>query len=379
MVKKSIVFISTNSIWGGSEVLWTEAAVKMKARGNKVAAVAGYGFDNVQSCIDGQDSFFCLSERYKTLPLSKLALNKAGFGKFKPTDRLQEYLVARSPNLAIISMGNNMEGMDYMQLCVKNNIPFITIVHLVVVSIWPMMSDEKIEQIRLLFDQSRMNCFVSKQTKRMHEMFIGQIGANSKIIYNPFTKKENKAVNYPPLIDGQYKVALLGRIENYHKGYDLLIDVLSQQKWKDRNIVFDIYGDGPHRNLLKRLVSLHGISNLNIKDYVDSIAEVWQTHHILLMPSRLEGQSLTLIEAMNFKRTCVVTQVSGVEELIEDGKSGFIAAYPSSAAIDQALERAWEKRDNWEQMGIAAHCSIKSNHPADATTYFLEQIVPLIK
>ncbi len=97
------------------------------------------------------------------------------------------------------------------------------------------------------------------------------------------------------------------------------------------------------------------------------------------MPSRLEGQSLTLIEAMNFKRACIVTQVGGIEELIEDGKSGFIAAYPCSAAIEHALERAWEKRDDWEQMGIEAYNSIKSNHPADATTYFLEQIVPFLK
>ncbi|MEO6230487.1 MAG: glycosyltransferase family 4 protein [Ferruginibacter sp.] len=379
MVKKRIIFFSTNSIWGGSEVLWTEAAVKMKDLGYNISAVAGYGFQNVQPFIDRQESFFCVADRFEPLPVLKLAINKTGIGKFEPTDCLHEFLLDKSPCLAIISMGNNAEGMDYMQLCVKNKIPFITIVHLVVVSKWPMMNDERIDQARLLFDQSLMNCFVSKQIKSMHEQFLGYSGTNSKIVYNPFIKKGNQSVNYPPLIEGQYKVALLGRIENYHKGYDLLIDVLAQKKWKDRNIVFDIYGDGPHQNILKRLIALHGINNLNVKDYVESVAEVWQTHHMLLMPSRLEGQSLTLIEAMNFKRTCVVTNVGGVEELIEEGKSGFIAAYPASASIDNALERAWEKRDDWEQMGIDAYCSIKSNHPADATGYFLEQIIPLIK
>lgn len=379
MSNKSLIFFSTNSVWGGSEVLWTQTAGRLREQDYLVKAVADYDFINIEPFIKKKELFFKLSNRFKQPSLIRRAANKFGLGVYKPVDRLQKYIAADPPALAIISQGNSIEGVDFMELCVGQNIPFVTITHLVVESKWPMMSDEKINNLRRLFDQSLQNFFVSKFTRCMHEKFIGQAATNSSIIYNPFIKIIPGDLKYPPIINGQYKVALVGRIETYHKGYDLLIEVLSQDKWRRRNICFDIYGSGPHCDLLKRLIKMAAINNLQLNNHLENIEEIWRTHHLLLMPSRLEGQSLTLIEAMNFKRACVVTRVGGMDELIEDGKSGFIAEHPSAQAIDKALENAWEKRENWEQMGKEAYNSIRRNHPENAVDYFIQQLMPYLE
>ena len=208
--------------------------------------------------------------------------------------------------------------------------------------------------------------------------YSGKKFSNNRIIYNPFTKASNDLVPFPRST-GFYKVALIGRIENFHKGYDLLIDVVKEKKWQERNIRFSIFGKGPHLGLLNRLIAINKIKNISIHKHVDDISEIWKEHHILMMPSRMEGQSLSLIEAMRFKRAAIVTNVGGVEELIEDNVSGFIAAFPTAMHIDEALERAWDKRDRWEEMGIKACDKIITSHPANAILYFNKQIEQLLE
>ncbi len=378
MNKKRIVFFTTNSIWGGSEILWTQAAAKLKQLNFHVSAVANYDFQQVRKFLIDEIFFFDLSNRFKNLPLWKSAFNKIGLSHFKPIDLLEKFLSDTKPDLAIISQGNNMEGAPFMEICNKKKIPFVTITHLVVEGNWPGMNDESICSLQSLFDRSLINFFVSKFVLQMHEKFIGYKAQNSRVIYNPFIKNTVANINYPPVENGQYKVALLGRLEVFHKGYDLLIEVVRQEKWQSRNIQFTIFGNGPHLKLIRRLVEINRIKNIEIKSHSENISDVWSENHLLIMPSRLEGQSLTLIEAMNFKRVVVATRVGGVEELLEDEISGFIAEFPAVSAIDDALERAWNRRTEWEQLGINAYNSIKAKHPADAVGYFINELKPYL-
>ena len=71
------------------------------------------------------------------------------------------------------------------------------------------------------------------------------------------------------------------------------------------------FGKGPHLELIKRLMEQAGIENMSLHDHVDSVEEIWRHHHILLMPLRMEWQSLSLIEAMRFNRAAIVTDVGG--------------------------------------------------------------------
>jgi len=166
----------------------------------------------------------------------------------------------------------------------------------------------------------------------------------------------------------------VGRLESFHKGYDLLFDVIKQDKWRKRNLSFSIFGKGPHLRLLRRLTERQNLSKVTIYEHQEKIEAVWKTHHLLLMPSRMEGQSLSLIEAMRFKRAVVATRVGGVDELVEDNTSGFIAEYATTEHLDEALERAWAARENWKQMGETAFEHITRKHPQDAVGYFNDEI-----
>jgi len=108
--------------------------------------------------------------------------------------------------------------------------------------------------------------------------------------------------------------------------------------------------------------------------HTHDLAAVWRTHHGLVLPSRLEGTPLALYEAMLCHRLAIVTDVGGNAELIEDNVSGFVAATPSVAALDEALERAWARRAEWRELGLAAGRRVRAVAPANPSATFAERL-----
>jgi glycosyltransferase involved in cell wall biosynthesis len=205
-------------------------------------------------------------------------------------------------------------------------------------------------------------------------MMGGDEHPNAKVVLNPFTVPGDMPAKYPSVIDGRYNIAMIGRLETFHKGHDLLLQVLRQPKWKNRPVTFNVYGTGPHYKLLERLIAKFDITNVILKGHMQNVSDIWKTNHLLVMPSRMEGQALVLIEAMWCHRTVVLTDVGGARELITNGETGFIADHPSVTSIDYALEKAWSLREHWEEMGRAAGRQIREIYQADPVELFTEEI-----
>lgn len=370
---KKLLYISTNQITGGSEILWLNSALALKNQNYQIKIATYYKPEKLSINFSGI-SRINLHKRYSSLSIIERATNKLFKKKHYPKDNLEKLIKDYQPNLVILSQGNNVDGFDFMHLCLKLNVNYVTISQLVTEVLWLSLDDEKIETLKKLYSLSKMNFFVSNQNLHLHEKMIGARFENSKIIFNPFIKSSVIQINYPELQNGYFKIALVGRLETYHKGYDLLIEVISKQKWRDRNVQFTAFGSGPHEKLIKRLINLYHVSNIKLVAHVNNIEEIWKNHHLLIMPSRMEGQSLSLIEAMNYKRAAVVTNVGGIDELIIEGYNGFIAEHPTVECIDLALEKAWKHRLEWKEMGVNAYKNIKKQQPEDAVDHYNEQI-----
>ena len=75
----------------------------------------------------------------------------------------------------------------------------------------------------------------------------------------------------------------------------------------------------------------------------------------MLLPSLNEGTPLALVEAMLCGRPSVVTDVGDNAAWVREGIEGFIAGGANLQAIDDALERAWARQEEWRNIGKAAH------------------------
>jgi glycosyltransferase involved in cell wall biosynthesis len=93
------------------------------------------------------------------------------------------------------------------------------------------------------------------------------------------------------------------------------------------------------------------------------------------MPSLCEGIPLAVVEAMLCGRPVMATDTGGHTEWISDGENGFIAGGANVLSIDRALERAWQARAQWPEMGRLAHDTAMRMHDHDAGGSLLKTIL----
>jgi N-acetyl-alpha-D-glucosaminyl L-malate synthase BshA len=87
-----------------------------------------------------------------------------------------------------------------------------------------------------------------------------------------------------------------------------------------------LIGDGPDRSRAEWLAVQKGIHNdVLFLGKQDQISEKLALADILLMPSELESFGLAALEGMACEVVPIATRVGGVPEVIEHGKSGFLA------------------------------------------------------
>jgi glycosyltransferase involved in cell wall biosynthesis len=159
-----------------------------------------------------------------------------------------------------------------------------------------------------------------------------------------------------------------------------LFQVLASDKWRDRPVTVSLFGKGPMERGLRRLASRLGLEGrVRFGEYASEIEELWANHHALVLPSRYEGLPIALVEAMLCGRPAIVTDVAGNTELLKDGISGFVAAAPAVQHLDDAMERAWEQRARWQEMGLAGRAFAQANIPQDPAAVFAQSLVELAR
>jgi glycosyltransferase involved in cell wall biosynthesis len=74
-------------------------------------------------------------------------------------------------------------------------------------------------------------------------------------------------------------------------------------------------------------------------------------------------------------RPVVVTNVADTTTLIEDNRTGFIAAGATVDALDEAVSRAWTKRKDWPIIGHRASERITQMYTTDGVENLTEYIM----
>lgn len=160
----------------------------------------------------------------------------------------------------------------------------------------------------------------------------------------------------PVQVKGPVRLLCLARFDPAFKGQDLLLEALAAPEWRDRDWVLTLQGGGSHERLLRRLVEQHrfGASKVQLRPHAADVSAVFAAHDLLVFPSRSEGSPFALAEGMAHGRPGVVTPVGGNDELVVEGRTGWVAATVTPEALRNALSRAWVARAAWPAAGHAA-------------------------
>jgi glycosyltransferase involved in cell wall biosynthesis len=106
-------------------------------------------------------------------------------------------------------------------------------------------------------------------------------------------------------------------------------------------IGLDIIGDGPDRIKLQTLAETLGadIRWLGLLPN-DDLPNVLASYRYFLMPSIWEGMPKALLEAMAAGMICIGNNALGINEVIEDGVTGYLSSGPEVGQLAEAIQRA---------------------------------------
>lgn len=375
-----VVFVSIMAgvAWGGSEELWSRTALRLRDRGHEVGASVFEWASRpapVTGLIDaGVDVVF--RSRRKSLPgrLLEKWVQRLAPG---PIDhQSMAWLKKESPDLVVISQGGPWEGVAWMNACKELGLRYCAIVQAHSEIWWPM--DDCLEEIRNGYFSAERVFFVSQSNFELMERQCGKPMPHGEAISNPWNVNVSVEVPWPE-DDGVTRIACVGRLDPQAKGQDVLFQVLAMPKWRERRIEVNLYGSGPCRESLEALAKMLDLQGVRLVGQVSSIEEIWAKNHALILPSRFEGLPLVIVEAMLCGRMVITSNVAGNAQYLREGVTGFIAEAPTPALLDDALERAWGKRGDWEAMGKTARRDALDVLPSDPIESFTDKLTSLVR
>jgi colanic acid/amylovoran biosynthesis glycosyltransferase len=138
------------------------------------------------------------------------------------------------------------------------------------------------------------------------------------------------------------------------KGTPVLVDAC--RLLAERGVAFRcvIIGDGPQRALVETLVERHALQEVvELKRAMpqEQVREYLKRTDIFVLPcitasdGDMDGIPVSLMEAMAMEIPTVSTFVSGIPELIENGKSGLLVKERDPVALADALQRLIEEKE----------------------------------
>lgn len=181
---------------------------------------------------------------------------------------------------------------------------------------------------------------------------------------------------------GTFRLACVGRLHAV-KNHAFLL--LACRTLKESGMDFEcrIAGEGEERERIEYLIRV-----LNLEDEVKLLGHVaradlpslYAESDVVVLTSRSEGVPVTLMEAMAMERVVVAPNITGIPELVIQGKTGFLYRPNSIEDFIVQLNLALHSARLSRAMGIAARQYVRDhfNGPKN-TAIFAEQFLGRVR
>ena len=382
-----IAFITTMAgfPWGGSEFLWSMAAEQALLQGHEVLiAIHDWSVNHpriVQLQQKGAKLLLRPNSPQLSLPLKivKKLSQHSLLSKLVKTKSYYQPVFDWKPDVICISQGGTFDVAflpDLFSLLKSSSIPYVLVSQFN--SDTYLLNDTGRSIAQKVVANAASIAFVSDNNWKLTERQLAQTVANAVVVQNPANLDDLSIVPWPWQSVACF--ACVARLDAVTKGLDVLFESLSASSWRMRDWQCSIYGTGPDRDYLQALAEHYKISDrIRFMGHAEDVRSIWSENHLLILPSRAEGTSLALLEAMLCGRPAIVTDVGDSARWVEESKTGFVADAPTVKSLGAALSRAWMARDNWKLIGIRSHESAIAKFDRSPGQQLLTLILDAVK
>lgn len=167
----------------------------------------------------------------------------------------------------------------------------------------------------------------------------------------------------------EFQLVYVGRL-SYEKGADLLIEAVKRLP-RDLNLRLVVVGSGPMERKLNNMA--YGdprIIFIGSRDHATTL-EIIRGSDLFLLPSRMEGAPMALLEAMALGVPVIASDVGGIPDFIENGVTGLLFRDKDIEMLKDAIIRLYENRYLAKTLAKNAIEKIKTDYSIErmATRY----------
>lgn len=161
------------------------------------------------------------------------------------------------------------------------------------------------------------------------------------------------------IFDDEFVVVGVGRLHP-EKGYDVLLKAI-QRLSHMKGIKAVLVGKGTEEKRLKLFAEKHKL-NIVFIDEINEVELIYSIADVVVVPSRQESAGLVAIEAANFCKPVIASNVGGLKETIENEKTGLLVPPENDIMLAKAIERLYNNKFLAEQIGFNLHVHVTKEY-----------------
>jgi glycosyltransferase involved in cell wall biosynthesis len=181
--------------------------------------------------------------------------------------------------------------------------------------------------------------------------------------------------------DGFLSILAVGRLHPV-KDHAFLLRACHELRKRNIRFICTIAGEGPERTALQQMiVELKLEKEIRLLGHLsrERLDLLYAQSNLVVLTSRSEGIPLVLMEAMSHGKIALAPAITGIPELVIDGKTGFLYRPGSLEHFVERVQYVSNAHGNWESVRDAArqhvleHFNRKKNL-AKFSQLFIERI-----
>jgi glycosyltransferase involved in cell wall biosynthesis len=176
----------------------------------------------------------------------------------------------------------------------------------------------------------------------------------------PATRSE---IRYSWNCVGSPFLLFVGRIERDKGVFDLL-EAFCAVRRSIPELALVCAGDGDREALARRAAELGIADGLHLPGWLDpcAIQYLLERAAAFVLPSHVEGQPMSLLEAMSTRTPVVASRVGAIPELVSDRVTGYLVDPGDTAALEQSLREVLLDPRASARIARAAHALVVERH-----------------
>lgn len=131
---------------------------------------------------------------------------------------------------------------------------------------------------------------------------------------------------------------------------------------KYEHIKFFIIGDGPMRHEVEKLIKENHNENIKYLGYQSEVARYLSSADIFVLPSKIEGFPLSILEAMAMGVAVIASDVGAISEVLKSDTDGYVVKPGSSEEIVSIIKNLADSEAKLKSVKNKAHAKVEKKY-----------------